>query len=151
MENLWGQIDTSKIDTPKSILEEQAKYLSDATRKNVFADVERNLLTEKKNEDENLVYDFIIRGKHVENFGYKLFSIEHPIDLYPVKIQLDKKTFEEIERLIKEYSSLPILSYVTVDCKEDYIDVLRYILTSKRVKNLITGVLSLSSRENNIF
>lgn len=147
MENLWGDISTDKIETPKSILEDQAKYLSDATRKNVFADIERDIINERVKGGSNLTYNFIIRGKYMDNFGYKLLSISHPIDLYPLKLEVDSKTFEEIKNIITLYVGMPGLNIITIKSQKEYIDVLRCILTSNRVKNLITGVLSLSSKE----
>lgn len=148
MDNLWGEINTEKVVTPKSILEEQAKYLREATKKLLYADTERDIITEKSMQDsEYLVYDFLIKGKYMENFSYKLLSITHPIDLYPVIITLDKKTFKEIEKLVPDYKPYSNANTVTVNTQGQYITVLRLILQSERVKNLIKGILSLASKE----
>ncbi len=147
MENLWGEISTEKIETPKSILETQAKYLSDATNKKVYAEIERDYINENAEKDDNLRFNFIIRGKYMDNYGYQLLKIATPVDLYPVKIYLDQKTLDEITVKLGDNNFIPFLQYVTADNEKEYIDILRLVLSSKRVKNLITGILSMSSKE----
>lgn len=148
MENLWGSIDTNKIDTPRSILEQQGQFLSEATRRILYTEVERDIVRERVNDTSDLIYNFKIKGKHMENFSYKLLTIMHPIDLYPLTIELDSKTFDEIKSLIEEYSPTPLVNIVTVNSQGQYITVLKFILSSNRVKNLIKGIFSLSAKES---
>lgn len=146
MDSFWGKINIEKINTPKSILEEQAVYLKEETNKYIYADLERNYMLEKKMEGW-LSHDFLIKGKYMDDFSYKLLSICHPIDLYPVHIIVDQKTYTETAEKLNGYTILGNSDTFNVNNEEEYILVLKMIFTSKRCKNLITGIISLSSKE----
>lgn len=149
MESFWGEIDIEKINTPKSILEEQAVFLKDATNKFIYADVERNYILEKKMEGW-LAYDFLIKGRYMDDFSYKLLSVCHPIDLYPTQIIVDQKTYVEIGEKLSEYKILGSSNIFKVNNEDEYVIIIKSIFTSNRSKNLITGIISLSSKESNV-
>ncbi len=146
MDSLWGEISNETINTPKGILEEQAEYLKENTGKLVYAEVERNFISEKKNEGI-LVFDFLIKGRYMDDFSYKLLSIRHPIDLYPVQVIVDQKAFKEIEAAFEGQKFILNANTFEADKEKIYVEILKAVFTSTRSKNLITGIISLSSKE----
>ncbi|EPY6430834.1 hypothetical protein [Clostridium sporogenes] len=140
MENLWENIKIEKVTTPIDILQNQADYLKEYTRGLVYASLERNNFKETLENTSDFFYDFYIKGKNVKDYRYKLFTIQNPIELYPVTIFLDTKLFDEISNGIKKFIKD---KKVVIDTEEEYINVLKWILSANRVQEIITGIISL--------
>lgn len=150
-ESFWGEIDTEKIITPKSILEKQGEFLKEATKNQVYIEVERDVVEERTNKDSELIFNFLVKGKNMGNFSYKLFSIVHPIDLYPLMIRIDEKTFKEIKHRLNKDIFGPRDVTVRANDEVQYISLLKSILATNRANNLIKGILGLSSKQDGMF
>ena len=147
MDSLWGNINNEGVRTPISILYEQAEYLEKKTKNIVYAEIERNTLEEYEGENGNLVYDFLIKGSYLKNYSYKLFTITISFELYPLDIRIDTKTFEEIESSIATHMEICAKNTIKINNEKEYINLLKLILSSRKVGNLINGIISLSSIE----
>ncbi len=99
--NLWGDLSTLEVvRTPKSILEEQAAVLRQATQGMLTAEVvdagwrtvsgkHGSLLNfpfdNAKDTAKNFAYDFELVAPAM-NYRYTLLTVVHDIDLYPVQL-----------------------------------------------------------------
>ena len=147
MSSLWGDLKFEGITTPLNILDVQAKILKGETENLVYAEIERNVYEEGIQQKSGLVYDFFIKGKDMQNYSYKLLTLLMPVELYPLHLKVDNKTFGEINSSIHPNEISVEKNTFKISNEEDFIKVLRFILSSKRVKKLIIGIISLSNFE----
>ena len=130
IENLWGNLVTPVIRTPKSILKEQADQLTKMTSGvliGVVRDTRSNPFIHeiRPNRTQNLVYELLIRVPAINDYTYSVLSIEHSIDLYPVTIKCGRPD-------------------VDVECPDEqiFIDQLRSILSSEEIGTILTRLIS---------
>ncbi|MCX7015722.1 MAG: hypothetical protein NTW86_24745, partial [Candidatus Sumerlaeota bacterium] len=87
MEDLWpDKIGTELPKPPVQIVKEQAALLGERTRNVVCAEV----LPVETETPYEFSYGFFIVGPALGNYRYRLFSILHDIDLYPVRFDVDR-------------------------------------------------------------
>jgi hypothetical protein len=157
MENLWGEFNIENISTPKSILDEQAKYLPKMTKNSVYAVVtyeeKMNIkeTEEKKLKDFN--YTFYIKSKYIDTYSYRAFSIHHNIDIYPLNMKIDRSLKSDIsDKLAKENivneGLLAILpdDYIEIMDEEVFKKTIGIILSSQKMKYIISSLVSLSKQ-----
>jgi hypothetical protein len=81
--DLWGEIEyLLDIKAPTEILREQAQLLGKKTKGQLIGKISKHPLT----KDESFFYDFFINAPSLDNYSYKLFTIKHGMELYPVSI-----------------------------------------------------------------
>jgi hypothetical protein len=84
--NLWGDLrNFETIRTPKAILEEQARYLTDATGGLLVGNVDP-----RAQSPSAFAYDLDVQVPSLNNYVYTVLSISHDVDLYPVVIKCSK-------------------------------------------------------------
>jgi hypothetical protein len=139
MDNLWPNFDEiQRIKTPKEILEEQSKILPKLTNDSVYATIDPSTVFNDDftiNTKYDFTYDFIIRGKYLQDYKFKLFTIGHTISIYPVRMRLDTEIRKEI--------GLKNLD-VIIDNSNGFVNILREILNSDRLKYVIASIIGLS-------
>lgn len=147
MENLWGELIDKKINTPKKILEEQSNYLEDMTKGYVYAEVIR-----RKNEERpqfgEFVFHYLLKSRYLEEYSYKLLELSHSVNIYPVFITLDEFVYDEIKstsKIFDEFDTDDNDFYVKASNEEEFIEVLRTILSSKEVINIVSGIITVSN------
>lgn len=140
MENLWP--DFSKIESirvPAEILEEQAKLLPKITNDMIYATVEK---------DENIdpyvtadlalldfKYNFYIRAKFIESYGFRVFKLYHDIVIYPIHIDLDRSIRSELGI---------DTGIIQIDNEKEFIDFIKEVFGSNKIRNVISSLISLS-------
>lgn len=149
MESLWGKMTIEKVETPAKILEGQSKYLEEMTFGYAYAELRGNKKVEPSELGE-FKFDYLIRGKFLEDYSFRLFQIVHEVDIYPIYMLIDEELYMEIK---EDFIHLPGVdssnnfeenAEVWVNNREIFIGLLRLILSSKRVQNIITGIFSIS-------
>lgn len=94
MQDLWPEITfEEQLDSPVAILKEQAALLGDKTQHIVTAEV-RPLGTSIANQ---FVNGFYLVAPVLENYRYRLFTISHSVDPYPVTFELDELLYDEVK------------------------------------------------------
>jgi hypothetical protein len=78
--DFWGEIGTTDIRTPLSILREQAAALGPRTKNIVEAKVETTVI------GGYFVHSFSLVVPSLDNYKYELFDVRHEPDLYPVRV-----------------------------------------------------------------
>jgi hypothetical protein len=80
--DFWpSDVGQSTIRTPGAILKEAASYLGPKTKQMVKADV----LTNTGN-DGRFIQSFVLNVPALDNYKYLLFTVYHPILLYPLTL-----------------------------------------------------------------
>lgn len=153
-QNLWPDFSNQKkIKMPKEILEEQATYLVESTKGELYASVEeRKIYLDNESESLNkFQFDFFIRSKYISNYKFKMFTINHDIVAYPIGMVLDTdiglELYEEADidslcEAIENYFDTYIISGIKNE--EDFKNILSLIFRTKKVKNVIISLMSLS-------
>lgn len=145
MESFWGSnLKKKNIDTPKKILQEQAKYLEKETEGCVFSEV-INKASGLKRGDFELAY--VLKAKYFEDYSYKLFSLSHDATIYPVIIILDTLIFDETKCGLSKIDGVECEEHtkeVIVDTEEAFIETLKIILSSNEVGDLVSGIMTIS-------
>jgi hypothetical protein len=157
MINLWPNdiSDTTDV-SPVSIMREQAHLLGEKTKNLVIADVSRGSF-----DSQNFVYHFYIVAPPLNNYRYRLFTIEHGIEMYPLTVYMDEalgielsadklaKTQTEImQDVIKSISfdndrtKLSERYVLIISSEETFLEVLNKILNSNRTRQVIRSLLS---------
>ncbi|MCR4315107.1 MAG: hypothetical protein NUW37_02025 [Planctomycetes bacterium] len=140
MANLWGKAEDFKavdIPTPKSILEEQAEYLREATNGDVYAEVSDLSGSASWNfEKREFAYSFYICAAKVK-YKFRLMTITHDISIYPV-------TIDELDSEVRNGIGWTKPTNPLANNQEDFNSLLGKILKTDRVRKVIGGILGLS-------
>ncbi len=144
MNDLWpNDFKIDDIKAPVTLLREQASLLGQKTQNIVEAQV-RSLETtglsdslemtalEKKAAD--LRYGFYIVAPALGNYRYKLFTISHDFNLYPVTFHFD----EDIGDEFRQNCEKPILG----DSEAKFLNILGKALSSAKTKKVIRALLA---------
>ncbi|MDN3365490.1 hypothetical protein QU577_27495 [Priestia megaterium] len=152
--NLWGELEgvDLEINTPKEILQEQAKFLPRLTKDLLYAEIkeleDRELynsfdyvLDEIDEDDPNpnsnhgFAYKFLLKSRFMDTYRFELFRLHHGIGIYPVTIRLDNDIQKELQ--------LPG-TYKEIESEEDFVEFISKVLQSLRVKRVIVALMKLS-------
>jgi len=138
MESFWpADLAFDEKNAPVTILREQASLLGQQTQNIVQAQVEpMSWLT----NPEKFGYAFYIITSLLENYRYKLFTIEYDVNLYPVTVKADEDIRDEI--LGKNIESLT--AQMSADSEEAFSELLKKIFHSQKTKKIIRAILSQS-------
>lgn len=140
MKNLWPEdigLVTDDLNAPVNILKEQASLLGKNTQNLVEADLER--LSPTINKKFN--FAFIIVAPTLGNYQYELFSISHGIEPYPIIINVDDDIQAEI-------GSTDAKGNLVAESEDEFIEILKKILNSKKTKKVIGTLLSIVSYDD---
>lgn len=80
-------------------------------------------------------YGFYIVAPALGNYRYKLFTIQHDVNLYPVKFTTDEDIKNEI---------YPDKNTISAGSEKEFLEILKKIFQSKRTKQIIGSLLSQS-------
>lgn len=145
MTDFWpDEIDETNITVPITILREQAELLGKKTKNIVKAEVvalapSEPLLLERdevKNEPRVFRYAFLLLAPILDNYRYHLFSISHPINIYPLRFYLDADIAQEIT---PNHQSPTIAS-----SEEEFSDTLKAIFGARKTVRAIQSMLAQS-------
>src|SRR5271156_1349957 len=79
--NLWGSLDDlERVQTPKSLLEQQASILTDVTKGLLVGKVDENVTS------STFRYDLDVEVPTLNHYVYTLLTIRHTMELYPLRI-----------------------------------------------------------------
>ncbi len=156
MQDLWSKNIGKSIDnSPVTIMREQAKLLGQKTNNLVEAEVGIGSSTNGK-----FVYHFYIVASTLNDYHFRLFTVEHDIEMYPLTIYVDEVLGEELGAgpsktaaavLQKQVNEIltgagyakPSGQYIlAISSESDFVDNLRKILNSKRSQQVINVLLS---------
>jgi hypothetical protein len=120
--DLWpSDITTITTVAPVTMLRQQASRLNEKTKHVVEADVY------SENRDGAFWHGFHLVAVALDNYKFRLFSIVHGIDFYPLEID-----FFGCDEPIK------------VSSESDFIEALRKIFSSKDTKRVLHSLISQS-------
>jgi len=145
MDNLWEfKLTPEEIVSPKTILDEQSKYLMEITKDIVFVNIDE-YKPRKKNNLLNSIYDvndeeidffyyrFVLRSKFKKDYGFRMFSIKYSISMYPVEIiNLDTDILTEINCQSKQIAK----------SEDEFKKIIKKILNSSKVIKVIKVLMS---------
>ncbi|RLC20652.1 MAG: hypothetical protein DRI57_04335 [Deltaproteobacteria bacterium] len=143
MESLWPEnLTVTGIKAPVIILREQASLLGDTTQNIIEAEVKRadvspDMRLDKKN-DMGFRYVFYIVAPALGNYQYKLFTIWHSVDLYPVIICPDQDVRDELYPDSHK-------DEIQTESENEFIEMLKAIFHSKKTGNIIQALVSQST------
>jgi hypothetical protein len=93
--DLWGEIGTTAIRSPVSILREQAALLGSKTNNLVEARVE----TITYQGTFTHYFDLVVPAL---DYKYRLFAIQHGVDMYPINASMVLNDEEEFQQWLHE-------------------------------------------------
>jgi hypothetical protein len=103
--SLWPDFEDNSIETPKNILEEQGKFLSEQTKNILEVEISS---TPIEGEDNKIVHHFDIVAPALNNYKYRLLSITHSIEFYPLDVAY-KGSYQRVldeDQFVKKLSSI---------------------------------------------
>jgi hypothetical protein len=149
MQNLWPPAFKKEIaNSPAVILREQATMLGEKTRNLVQGEVVHN----EKFQDK-FSYVFFIVAPTLGHYRYKLLSLEHSIEMYPLKIsvedeilnEISSESYERTEILINPQTTLVVNAHtkeIEISSEDELIHALKAIFWAKKTRRVITNLLS---------
>jgi hypothetical protein len=144
MIDLWpNDIAFTGVKAPVSILKEQASLLGEKTKNLLKAEVrlsEPDLLDtqsvmEKMFGLRQFYYAFYFVAPTLNNYRYKLFTISHGIQLYPVQINIDDDI--KFEVLGKNTDGI-----ITASSEEEFIEILKKVFNASKTKKIMQSILA---------
>lgn len=134
MTNLWPDnigSGSTKMKPPVAILREQASLLGERTQNMVTASVN----SVQGPSARPFRSGFMLLAPALGNYAYRLFSIEHGIELYPVVLDVDDDILMELPS-----QSRP----VQANSEAEFLDLLRRIFASRKTRQIIDVMLAQS-------
>jgi hypothetical protein len=138
MKSLWPEEFTEKEVKPaKEILEEQALLLPKLTGDMVKAGVRQWRDVEKllTNHQRDFAFSFLIKGKFLKNYSFKVFDFSHEITLYPTTVEFDEQLSNELGMAVD----------IEIETEDQFIELLSKIFASERIKDIIGSIIKLSA------
>lgn len=122
MPDLWPEDlgVATDIKPPVAILREQADLLTKKTQGKL-----EGRITSSGKPDKTFTHQFFITAPALDEYSFRLLSIHHPIDYYPLVL-----SFDAVNR--------------STQCgdESEYINVLRDTLADEKTKKIITAILA---------
>ncbi|MCB0061232.1 MAG: hypothetical protein KDE19_03925 [Caldilineaceae bacterium] len=144
--DLWPEdIATKRVRAPITILREQAALLGQKTGNLVQGDVTSNQHSSK----DYFAYRFYIEAPTLDNYSYKLFSIYHHIDFYPLEINTEQDIVQEVSNELKVGQDEAGELTIFVEDEEEFIKALGLIFRAEKTMRVITALLSQTDPEWN--
>jgi hypothetical protein len=145
MIDLWPDgIEQTRIRSPVTILREQGSLLGRKTKNLVQGEV----LESASTKENQLVYSFFLVAPALSHYRYKLLTTYHDAGLYPVQVDVEDGIMEEVDSQfeIEIGDNNGHLTAITLEAssEENFLELLRQIFRSKKVKQVVTGLLSQS-------
>lgn len=137
MEILWpNSFDELSENSPKELLENQARFLKKLTKDLVYAEVIESSAREFDDELEYypFIYSFCLFGKYLTSYKYTVFTIGHDITLYPIYIHIDPDIAKETGYAIE----------FEIKTEVDFIEILGSILKSPKINKVVGVIMKLS-------
>ncbi len=123
MPNFWPpDFGKGDVNPPVAILREQADYLAQVTKGDLLAFVQTG------RDESHFVHSFILRAPLLDNYRYHLFTVTHPLELYPVDVVFHATS--------QSWQGLP--NQATLE------NVLKEIMQSDATRNIVQALLSQS-------
>jgi hypothetical protein len=154
-DNFWPNIEIEKIETPVSVLKEQAKELEKVYKGILKGEVVLNT------QENRFHHVFYIIAPLLDNYRYPLLEVVHKIDMYPLLVYDNNKKRKPIspaEKMAKTFSSfsessimsseyafsgLPEPDYQILDL-DSFKKTLKAIFSSDDTKTVIQNLISQS-------
>lgn len=134
MIDLWREdIGLMTPKAPVAVLQEQAALLGQKTQNVVQAKVS----PQRGGGISSFSYSFNIVAVGVGAYTYRLFTIYHDIELYPVEFYLDGEIAREILGISDETKTV-----IKVESEEALIKLLGKVLKAKKTVRIINALLS---------
>lgn len=135
MDSMWPkQFDLDNSKTPAEILTEQGKYLEKATKNMVYSEVVSIKGDDFLEDQSTFNYVFYVMGKYLQNYRFNVFTFSFDIALYPITLYLDSKIANELN----------ISQNYNIEDEDYFIETLRKIFNSERLKKVIVSLMRLS-------
>jgi hypothetical protein len=143
--NLWGELpNIETIRTPYTILKEQASILSEITNGLLIGEVINN------QNNKYFVKTLRIKAPSLNNYTYSVVEVQHLIQLYPVFVKnltsapITKATalIDSLRVDLRHPGLLEDQGYKKYSSEEEFENALGQILSSKEVKQVISGLLA---------
>ncbi len=145
-DDLWpDDLGAVTLRAPVQILRQQASLLGKKTRNVVEAKVHEAQPRLTLGAKEGIAFSFEFSAPALGSYSYRLFSIQHAIDIYPLRMFLDDDVFRELfaDRV---HSSVGVL----VRNEDDFVVLLRRILAADKTKAIIRALLAQSTGSGEI-
>lgn len=145
MTDFWpNEIEQTNITVPITTLREQAELLGKKTKNIVKAELvalapSEPVVIERdgvQNESRVFRYAFLLVAPILDNYRYHLFSISHPIDIYPIRFYLD----DEIEQEVRLNNESPTIA----SSEEDFSNTLKSIFGARKTVRAVQSMLAQS-------
>jgi len=122
-QNLWGDLkNLEEVPTPKSLLNQQAQILAELTGHVLIGEV-----TQEVTPSGTFRFELNIIARRLNNYSRTIVEVEHKIEPYPLNL-IDHENGKHHE----------------VDNEELFLEVLKQILSSPRVRRVISSLISQS-------
>lgn len=156
MSDFWGDFTPKVIQTPSAILNEIANELSAITNKFVYVEVSQfkeNIYDEYGFiiEGHKFSFKFTIKSKYMENYSFNAFSIHHDIISYPVIIKIDPAIGNSISEKIRSFYNPNVEGELIVESEDDFKKLMKIILQSNKLREIINILYSISKEYENNF
>lgn len=135
-EDLWGsQISAEPLATPVSILREQANLLGTKTDNLLRAEV-----VTSSDHVGNFEHSFYIVVPLLDNYRYRLFSISHGIQLYPVVFYGFPETLNSELHPAHSFIPIPPIKF-DVSNEVEFKQYLKEILSAKETLKIVKSLI----------
>jgi hypothetical protein len=126
--DLWPDIEQSNVVPPVGILREQAAALGKKTGHLLEGRVDTRI-----GEDGNFIHSFYIVAPTLDNYSYRLFSIIHGANQYPVTVPHPRR----MEAGLRPYPQTQ-----RIGSEKLLVNYLREVLNSEKTKRIVGSLLA---------
>ena len=147
MIDLWpDDIEQTILKAPVTILKEQGVLLGRKTHNIVEGEVPT------MSTSNGFEFTFYLYGPALD-YRYRLLTISHSVDLYPVGVRIDKALYEELSKreLSKAITSKQLEEIydgsgvkLVADSEDIFMEILKAIFATEKVRKVIGAIIAQS-------
>lgn len=143
MTDLWpNDLRAVQLRAPVAILREQAALLGEKTQNIVEARVRDFTSFSTNPSPGNFYFSFEIWAPTVRSYSYRLFTMSHGIEIYPLTLGTEQEIAKEVTNALGKAE--PETSHVNIRVPNEagLLNILRLILGSEKTKLIVRALLA---------
>jgi hypothetical protein len=121
-ENLWPTFEPSEIVSPKTLMVEQANFLSESTKNVILGQVSSK---DSQSTNNQIIHSFVIIAPALNNYRFILFEVSYGIYLYPLVLYYQQASIQ-------------------IENEEQFKDKMKEIFNSDITRRIVTSLYSQS-------
>jgi len=142
----WKEFEESKIEIPDETVEKIIEGFSNATKKLVeLGLIEKSVMSRLAGDKFGTKFQFevILLSKRLNDYSFTVFEFGYDINLYPVKVLINKSILDEMINKGEFTSNIAI-----IENEEKFKKVIELIFETNKFREIVSSLMKIASKRD---